>query len=255
MSIYDLPPVSALLDVAADVVSRIAATVQPALGPLNAAAAIVLVTLGVRALLIPVGRSQVRADLARRRLAPRLAELRRRYGRDRALLQRKTLELYASASVSPLAGILPTLAQAPVVSIVYGLFTHPVIGGHANALLSAHLLGAPLGASVPALLAAGPAWPALAVSAALLAVLALVATLTRRSSLRWAASAPTARPSGAGPAARADAGTRVAAALSWTPFLTVVFAALVPLAAALYLAVTTAWTLAERAVLRRALAA
>jgi membrane protein insertase Oxa1/YidC/SpoIIIJ len=45
-------------------------------------------------------------------------------------------------------------------------------------------------------------------------------------------------------------GTR---ALSWLPFLTVVFAAVVPLAATLYLAVATAWTLVERTVLRRML--
>jgi YidC/Oxa1 family membrane protein insertase len=35
------------------------------------------------------------------------------------------------------------------------------------------------------------------------------------------------------------------------PFVAVVFAAFVPLAAALYLVTTTAWTFAERAILRR----
>jgi hypothetical protein len=35
------------------------------------------------------------------------------------------------------------------------------------------------------------------------------------------------------------------------PFITVIFAALVPLAAGLYLLTSTTWTLAERAVLRR----
>ena len=44
---------------------------------------------------------------------------------------------------------------------------------------------------------------------------------------------------------------RVAAVLSWAPFITVVFAGFVPLAAALYLTVTTAWTLVERALLRK----
>jgi YidC/Oxa1 family membrane protein insertase len=39
--------------------------------------------------------------------------------------------------------------------------------------------------------------------------------------------------------------------LSWAPYLTVVFAAFVPLAATLYLAVTTTWTQVERAILRR----
>jgi YidC/Oxa1 family membrane protein insertase len=43
-------------------------------------------------------------------------------------------------------------------------------------------------------------------------------------------------------------------ALSWLPFITVVFAAVVPLAATIYLSVTTAWTLAERVILRRVMA-
>ncbi len=41
--------------------------------------------------------------------------------------------------------------------------------------------------------------------------------------------------------------------LSLLRFLTVVFAAFVPLAATLYLAVSTAWTLGERGLMRRVL--
>jgi YidC/Oxa1 family membrane protein insertase len=43
--------------------------------------------------------------------------------------------------------------------------------------------------------------------------------------------------------------------LSWLPFITVVFAAIVPLAATLYLTITTTWTLVERTLLRRSFAA
>jgi YidC/Oxa1 family membrane protein insertase len=43
----------------------------------------------------------------------------------------------------------------------------------------------------------------------------------------------------------------VARLLSWLPFASVIFAAFVPLAATLYLATTTLWTLIERALLRR----
>jgi YidC/Oxa1 family membrane protein insertase len=39
--------------------------------------------------------------------------------------------------------------------------------------------------------------------------------------------------------------------MSWLPLIAVPFAAIVPLAAALYLATSTLWTLAERAILRR----
>jgi YidC/Oxa1 family membrane protein insertase len=37
----------------------------------------------------------------------------------------------------------------------------------------------------------------------------------------------------------------------WLPLASVIFAAFVPLAASLYLATTTLWTLIERAILRR----
>jgi YidC/Oxa1 family membrane protein insertase len=46
---------------------------------------------------------------------------------------------------------------------------------------------------------------------------------------------------------------RMSGPLSWLPFITVVFATIVPLAATIYLAVTTAWTLVERVILRRML--
>ena len=46
---------------------------------------------------------------------------------------------------------------------------------------------------------------------------------------------------------------RLVEVLSFLPFLTVVFAAFVPLAATLYLAVSTTWTLVERSLMRRAI--
>jgi YidC/Oxa1 family membrane protein insertase len=91
---------------------------------------------------------------------------------------------------------------------------------------------------------AGVAWPNLLVFVALLLVIAAVAWTSRRIALRTALP-----PTDAAPPALLG----VTRALSWLPFATVVFAAFVPLAATIYLAVTTTWTLAERAVLRRVL--
>jgi YidC/Oxa1 family membrane protein insertase len=42
--------------------------------------------------------------------------------------------------------------------------------------------------------------------------------------------------------------------LGYLPYLTVLFAAFVPLAATIYLALTTAWSFAERLILRRRMA-
>jgi YidC/Oxa1 family membrane protein insertase len=236
VNIYDWPPVAAVLHAALSALTALADLLAPLAGASAAALAIVLVTLLLRAALIPVGRSQVRAEAGRRRLAPKLTELRRRFARDPERLQRETLALYAAEKVSPFAGLLPMLAQAPVVSLVYGVFTHATIAGHANGLLGQHLLGVPLGASLTSMLGAlSPA--TLVVFGALLAVIVATVLLGRRENRRWMTD----------PAA----GGRLAAVLSWLPLITVVFAAIVPLAATLYLAVTTVWTQVERALLRR----
>ena len=237
MDFSAFPPLAAVLDAAHSALLGLAGILEPLVGPAAAALAIVLVTLAVRALLLPLGVLQVRAEVTRRRLAPRLAELQRRYRKNPERLQRETLELYRAEGVSPFAGMLPALAQVPIVSVLYGVAVSPTLNGHPNALLGETLFGAPLGLSVPAL-ASGPA---VLVPLALLLGMAVVAWFTRRQTLRMAAAGPAAD----GPLAG------MTGPLSWLAFLTVVVAAFVPLAAALYLAVSTTWTFVERTLLRR----
>lgn len=254
---YSFAPIAAVLDGAYTIVTTLASWLAPVAGSASAATAIVLITLLVRTALIPVGRSQVRAEFSRQRLAPQLQELQRRYKKNPEALQRKTMELYAREKASPFAGCLPTLAQAPVLSAVYGLFILATIAGHPNLLLAEHLGGVSLGTSLVALLGGGAVWPGVLVFAVLLVMIGTTAWFSRRVALAFSArtSAATAAPAAAG--ASPDAATimqRLSGPLSWLPFITVVFASIVPLAAAIYLAVTTAWTLVERVILRRLLA-
>jgi YidC/Oxa1 family membrane protein insertase len=254
---YSFAPIAAVLDAGYSVVTGLATFLTPLAGPASSALAIIVITLLVRTVLIPVGAAQMRAEFTRRRLAPRLSELQRRHQNNPALLQRKIAELYAAEKASPVAGCLPTLAQAPVLSTVYGLFVLTSVNGHANALLVAPLFGLPLGTSLAhflgagfgAGLGAGAIWPGAAVFLGLLLVIAVVAGLSRRIAL---AQAPASHPDSAERRDAASLATQqLAAALSWAPFITVLVAAWVPLAATLYLAVTTTWTLVERALLRR----
>ncbi len=217
MDPFNFPPVAAVFD-------AVYGGVLWASTWAGAPLAIVLLTVVVRAALIPVGISQVKAEWTRRRLAPALAALQQKYTTNPQKLQEKTLALYRAENASPFAGMLPALAQAPVLSIVYALFIRASIDGHANALLAALLLNVPLGAT----LVSGAGLPIFAV---LLLVIAASAFLTRRTTLRLNPQTPRW--------------------LSWLPFIAVPFAAFVPLAATLYLAVSTLWTLGERAVLRR----
>ena len=245
MSIYDFLPIRLLVEGAYWVVTHLGELLEPLAGTQSAALAIVVLTLGVRALLIPVGRSQAKAALTRQRIAPQLAELQRRYRKQPETLQRKTMEIYSAERASPFAGCLPVLAQMPVLMAVYGLFVLPEIGGHPNELLSHELLGVPLDTSLVAQVTGSTLTPlGAAVGLGLMACIAVVTWVSRRL-------LPPPQP--AQPAAPAQPGmpdlSGLTRALGFVPFITVVIAAIAPLAAALYLATTTAWTLCERLVL------
>lgn len=283
MNLYDIAPVAAALDAVSTALQLFSTLLAPLAGTGSAALAVVALTVLVRLALVPVGLSQARAQRMRVRLAPRLAELQRRHRSDPQRLQRETMALYSDEGASPLAGCLPLLVQAPVLSLVYGIFILPTINGHPNALLTESLAGAPLGVSLQhALLAVTGSPDALAellVPGILLVLLTAVALLSRRFTLATAMGAPVptapaaagrgsaaagsaARGSAsAGSAARSSAEPGVPAllapggglqrALSWLPLATVVVGVFVPLAAMLYLLVTTTWTLLERLVLHR----
>lgn len=250
MDFYSFGPIAAVLDAAYTLVTALVGFLDPVAGALAAALAIALVTVGVRGALVPFGAALVRSEYTRRRIAPRLVALQLKYKNKPELLTQKTMELYREEKASPLAGIAPALLQAPVLSIVYGLFILTEINGHENALLGADLWGARLGDSLFAALGAGAGPSVIVVYLVVLAVISATSWFTRMTGLAFAASAPRFEGAPDVPPAM----VRTMGAMSWLPFITVVFAAVVPLAAALYLAVSTAWTLAERTILRRVFA-
>ncbi|MGO4783523.1 YidC/Oxa1 family membrane protein insertase [Cryobacterium sp. W22_MBD10_FK3] len=261
MDIYAFGPIAAVLDAAYAVLHNLTLFLIP-LNAANAAAlAVIVLTLALRLVLIPVGVSQARAQQVRQRLAPRLTELRRLHGGNPERLQRETAALYAAENASPLAGCLPLLVQAPILSIVYGLFVLGTINGHDNALLAGGLFGSPLGTSILAGWGAGPTPAALVVGGVLLVVLLTAQLLSRRLMLAQGtasaaapaapgtAAVPPTAPGALSPAAQAT----MTGVLSWLPLISVVFAAFVPLAAAIYLTVSALWGVTERAVLWRML--
>jgi len=129
---------------------------------------------------------------------------------------------------------------------MYLLFRSPNVGGAPNSLLSHDLFGAPLGSHW--LGGPGPLSPQGVVFAGLFVLLAGIGWLSARMARRAAAADTAARPGGA---LGAPSGGAPGALARLMPYVTVVMAAFVPLAAGLYLVTTTAWTLAERALLRQ----
>ena len=237
MDLFAFPPLAALLDTAYAGLMSLSTTLAP-LTAASAALAVVLVTLLVRAALIPTGIAQAKAEQTRARLAPRLRELQKRHKNDRERLQRETMQLYRDENTSPLAGCLPVLIQAPVVGVLYTLFLHTTIAGHPNALLDETLLGVPLGSTLLASLSRGDTAGVL-VCAAIVVIIALVGEITRRAFRVSPVAGDVALPAAAG------------GLIGALQFVTAVVAAFVPLAAGLYLVVTVTWTLGQRLVLRR----
>ncbi len=243
MDLFTLPPLAALLDAVYAAMMWLTDLLSPIAGGASAAVAIVLVTLLVRTALIPVGISQARAEQTRARLAPRLREIQKRHRNDRERQQREMMRLYADENASPFAGCLPVLAQAPVVGVIYALFLHTTIAGHANALLIEQLAGVPLGTSVFGSLGAlDPA--TCVVFGVLVLIVCAVAEVTRRA---FRPSAAAGADADASPLTSAGA-QRVMGLLQYATAVVLLF---VPLAAALYLTVTVTWTLAQRLILRR----
>ncbi|ADD41944.1 YidC/Oxa1 family membrane protein insertase [Stackebrandtia nassauensis] len=221
------------------VVLTIADALRPLFAASATAAAIVVFTIAVRLLLHPLSRAAVRGEKTRQRLAPKMAELKRRHGDDRQRLVDATGELYRTEGSTPLTGCLPMLLQLPVFFVMYRLFTTDSISGAANPLLDDTLAGTPLGQHLSETLAAfGLASVQTLVFGVLLVALAAVALWTYRRTRRGMADSPNP------PEGPAAAVARVMPLLS---FGTLIVAAIVPLAAGIYLLATTTWTVTERA--------
>jgi YidC/Oxa1 family membrane protein insertase len=201
----------------------------PVAGGLAAAAAIVLFTAAVRLLISPLSFRALRGQAAVARLTPQIQALRTRYGRQPEHFQREVTALYRREGTGPFAAILPLLVQWPFLSVTYLLFRSATVGGAHNQLLSDGLFGVPLGAhwlSGGGLLSVHDV-----LFLAVFAILAALCWLSARLAQR------------AAPAAAAPAAGWLARVL---PYVTVVIAVFTPLAAAIYLLTTVAWTLAER---------
>jgi YidC/Oxa1 family membrane protein insertase len=236
------------MDAAYYLVSGLTATLMPILGGGAAVVAIIAFTMAVRILLMPLSLRALRGQAAAARLAPQLQALRQRYARQPERLQSEMAALYKREGMSIFAGITPLLLQWPVLSVMYLLFRSPRIGGKPNTLLGHDLFGVPLGAHW--LSGAGLVSLHGAVFLGVFALLAGLCWLSGRlGQLMTAQATAGAQAGGAKGAGGSGALVKV------LPYLTVVIAAFVPLAAGVYLLTSLAWSLAERRIFWRSAAA
>src|SRR5215207_6185108 len=78
------------------------------------ALSIIGLTLVIRAALIPLFVKQIKSSRNMQLLQPKVKELQKKYGHDRARLGQETMKLYRENNANPLASCLPLLLQAPI---------------------------------------------------------------------------------------------------------------------------------------------
>jgi len=98
--------------------------------------AIVVLTLVVRAILIPLYRKQLVSQRRMQLLQPELKEIQRRFKGDAMKVRLAQQELMRERGVNVLAGCLPLLLQLPLLFIIYSVIQHGLTNQDPRAMLT-----------------------------------------------------------------------------------------------------------------------
>lgn len=90
--------------------------------------AIVLVTVGIRLILYPLFVTQIRSQRAMQEVAPALADLKAKHGKDRQRMAEEQMKLYRERGVNPAMGCLPLLLQMPILFGFYAAMLQMTYG-------------------------------------------------------------------------------------------------------------------------------
>ena len=88
--------------------------------------AIILVTVVIKAVFFPLSAASYRSMANMRRVAPKLQDLKERYGDDRQKMSQEMMSLYKEEKINPLGGCLPILVQMPVFIALYWVLMESV---------------------------------------------------------------------------------------------------------------------------------
>ena len=88
--------------------------------------AIILLVLLIKGLFFKLSEAQYRSMAKMRKMQPRVAALKERYGDDRQKMNQAMLELYKKEKINPLGGCLPMLVQIPVFLGLYWVLLESV---------------------------------------------------------------------------------------------------------------------------------
>jgi YidC/Oxa1 family membrane protein insertase len=105
--------------------------------------AIILLVLTIKAVFFKLSEAQYRSMAKMRKMQPRVAALKERYGDDRQKLNQAMMELYKKEKINPLGGCLPMLVQFPIFLGLYWVLLESVELRQAPFIFWIHNLTAP----------------------------------------------------------------------------------------------------------------
>ncbi len=94
--------------------------------------AIILITVFVKGLMYPLTKKQYESMAKLRNLAPKMQQLKDRFGDDRQKMSQAMMELYKKEKVNPMGGCLPLLLQMPIFLALYWVLLESVELRHAD---------------------------------------------------------------------------------------------------------------------------
>jgi YidC/Oxa1 family membrane protein insertase len=98
--------------------------------------AIVMLTLIVRAIVIPLVRKQLVSQRRMQLLQPEVKEIQKRYKGDAMKARTAQQELFKERGINPLAGCFPLLLQMPLLFIMYSVIQHGLTSYDPTAMVS-----------------------------------------------------------------------------------------------------------------------
>jgi len=105
--------------------------------------AIVLLTILIKIAFYPLAAAGFKSMARMKELAPRMQQLKERFGEDKQKLQVAMMELYKQEKINPLGGCLPLLVQIPVFIALYWVLLGSVEMRNAPWILWIHDLATP----------------------------------------------------------------------------------------------------------------
>jgi len=88
--------------------------------------AIIVLTILIKAAFYPLSATSYKSMAHMRKMQPKMAALKERYGDDRQKLNQAMMELYKTEKINPLGGCLPILIQIPVFLALYWVLLESV---------------------------------------------------------------------------------------------------------------------------------